>query len=204
MKLESLEKEDLMHKIGKYLIKNSPGMRVVKTALAIFLCLIVENFRGSGMPYHACIATIVCMQPTLRSTLHSAFDRTLGTIIAGVYSYLFVNLLISTWGMDSHSMGYFLLIGALAFPLMYLMIVIKKPTSLSITVIVFLVIMLSTSGSNEANTLQYVSERVIGTLIGIAVALFVNWLPFLNKIGKKMGTVNIDIAPQSQQELSNR
>ncbi len=204
MKQESLEKEDLMHRIGKYLIKNSPGMRVLKTALAIFLCLIVENFRGSSMPYHACIATIVCMQPTLRSTLHSAFDRTLGTIIAGVYSYLFVNLLISTWDMDPHSMSYFLLIGALAFPLMYLMIVIKKPTSLSITVIVFLVIMLSTSGSNEANTLQYVSERVVGTLIGIAVALFVNWLPFLNKIGKKMGTVNIDIAPQNQQEMSNR
>ena len=116
MKPESLEKEGLMHKIGQFLIKNSPGMRVVKTALAIFLCLVVENFRGSSMPYHACIATIVCMQPTLRSTLHSAFDRTLGTIIAGVYSFLFVNLLISTWGMDSHSMSYFLLIGALSFP----------------------------------------------------------------------------------------
>ena len=204
MKPESLEKEGLMHKIGQFLIKNSPGMRVVKTALAIFLCLVVENFRGSSMPYHACIATIVCMQPTLRSTLHSAFNRTLGTIIAGVYSFLFVNLLISTWGMDSHSMSYFLLIGALSFPLMALMIIIKKPTSLSITVIVFLVIMLSTSGSNEANALQYVTERVVGTLIGIAVALFVNWLPFLNKIGKKMGAVNIDIAPQNQQEMSNR
>ena len=108
MKQESLEKEDLMHRIGKYLIKNSPGMRVLKTALAIFLCLIVENFRGSSMPYHACIATIVCMQPTLRSTLHSAFDRTLGTIIAGVYSYLFVNLLNSTWGMDPNCKSYFL------------------------------------------------------------------------------------------------
>ena len=204
MEANTPEKDDLIHKISNYLIRNSPGMRVVKTALAIFLCLVIENFRGSSMPYHACIATIVCMQPTLRSTFSSAVDRTLGTIIAGVYSYIFVILLISTFGMDPHSILYFLVIGALSFPLMALMTYIKKPTSLSITVIVFLVIMLSTSGSNEANTLAYVGGRVAGTLIGIAVALFVNWFPPLNKIGKRTGNVNIELAPQNRQDMANR
>lgn len=204
METNTPEKDDLIHKISNHLIRNSPGMRVIKTALAIFICLFIESFRGGSMPYHACIATIVCMQPTLRSTFSSAVDRTLGTIIAGVYSYIFVILLIGTFGLNPHSFLYFLIIGLLSFPLMALMTYIKKPTSLSITVIVFLVIMLSTSGSNEANALAYVGERVVGTLIGIAVALLVNWFPPLNKIGKQTGNVDIGLAPQNRQDMANR
>lgn len=183
------EDEDVLHKISNYLIKNSPGMRVVKTALAIIICVLIENLRGSSMPYHACIATIVCMQPTLKSTFRSAVDRTLGTIIAGVYAYLLAVLLIGNVGMQPASLQYYLLIGLLTFPLMWLMIAIKKPTSLAITAIVYLVIMLSVS---QSDPLTYTLGRVVANLIGIAVALFVNWLPPLNKIGVKTGSVDIE------------
>ena len=182
------EDEDVLHKISNYLIKNSPGMRVVKTALAIIICVLIENLRGSSMPYHACIATIVCMQPTLKSTFRSAVDRTLGTIIAGVYAYLLAVFLISNLNMDPVGLPFYLAVGVLSFPLRALMIAIKKPSSLAITVIVYLVIMVSV---NATDPLPYTIERVVSTLIGIAVALFVNWLPPLNKIGKKLGTVHI-------------
>lgn len=191
----------LVHRITNYLIKNSPGMRVVKTALAVLICLLIEYYRGSSMPYHACIATIVCMQPTLKSTFNAAVDRTLGTIIAGIYAYLLAVLLISNAGMSPESLKFYLLIGVLAFPLMALMIAIKKSASLAITVIVFLVIMLSVSATNP---LAYTIERVAGTLIGIAVALFVNWLPLLNKIGAKLGTVNIADAGDQHLDAQNR
>jgi uncharacterized membrane protein YgaE (UPF0421/DUF939 family) len=192
---------DLLHRITNYLIKNSPGMRVVKTALAIILCLLIQYYRGSEMPYHACIATIVCMQPTLKSTFKSAVDRTLGTIIAGVYAYLLAVFLIGKVGMIPSSLQFNLLIGALSFPLMAVMIAIKKPTSLAITVIVYLVIMLSV---NALDPLPYTIERVLGTLIGIAVALFVNWLPPLNKLGKIFGTVLISEAGDQRLEVQNR
>lgn len=191
----------LFHRITNYLIKNSPGMRVVKTALAVLICLLIEYYRGSSMPYHACIATIVCMQPTLKSTFNAAVDRTLGTIIAGIYAYLLAVLLISNAGMSPESLKFYLLIGVLAFPLMALMIAIKKSASLAITVIVFLVIMLSVSATDP---LAYTAERVAGTLIGIAVALFVNWLPLLNKIGAKLGTVNIADAGDQHLDAQNR
>ena len=191
---------DLVHRITNYLITNSPGMRVVKTALAVLICLLIEYYRGSSMPYHACIATIVCMQPTLKSTFKAAVDRTLGTIIAGVYAYLLAVLLISNAGMPPESMKFYLLIGVLAFPLMALMIAIKKPASLAITVIVFLVIMLSVSATDP---LAYTAERVAGTLIGIAIALFVNWLPPLNEIGKRFGKVNISEAGAQSLENQN-
>lgn len=191
--------ETLLQRVSNYLIKNSPGMRVVKTALALILCLLIENLRGSSMPYHACIAAIVCMQPTLRSTFQSAVDRTLGTIIAGTYAYFLAVLLIGSIGMDPASLQFYLVIGLLAFPLMALMIAIKKPTSLAITVIVFLIIML---GVADTDPLSYTLGRVLATLIGIAVALFVNWLPPLNKIGQRTGSV--DIAKVENQTMENQ
>lgn len=194
------EHTDLVHTISNYLIKNSPGMRVVKTALAVLICLVIEYYRGSSMPYHACIATIVCMQPTLKSTFKAATDRTIGTIIAGVYAYLLAVLLISKTGMLPESLQFYLLIGALSFPLMTLMVVIKKTASLPITVIVYLVIMLSVSSTDP---LAYTAERVAGTLTGIAVALFVNWLPLLNKIGKRFGKVSIAEAIEQHLETQN-
>lgn len=192
---------DLVHRITNYLIKNSPGMRVIKTVLAIMVCLMIEYYRGSNMPYHACIATIVCMQPTLKSTLQASLDRTLGTIIAGTYAYLLAILLIGSFGMLPATLHFYLLVGALSFPLMALMIGIKKPGSLAITVIVYLVIMVSV---NATNALPYTIQRVTGTLIGIAVALFINWLPPLNKIGKRLGKVNIGEAGETHLETQNR
>ena len=91
--------------------------------------------------------------------------------------------------MDPRSLLFYLILGILSFPLMAIMIAIKKPTSLAISVIVFLIIMLNVS---QTNPLTYAVGRVIATLIGIAVALFVNWLPPLNKLGEKIGSVNIE------------
>ncbi len=167
-----------IRKISDYLVKNSPGMRVFKTALAVFICLLIEFYRGGALPHHTCIATIVCMQPTLKSTFKAATDRTIGTVIAGTYAFLMASLLLRVFEIKTHTIAFYLLTGLLVFPLMAIMIYIKKPASLSIGSIVFLVIMLTTS---DANPLNYALERVFATLLGIAVAVFVNWLPPLNK-----------------------
>ena len=168
--------------IEEYILSNSPGMRVFKTALAVFICLIIEYYRGGSLPHHTCIATIVCMQPTLRSTFQAATDRTIGTVIAGTYAFLMASLLLRVFDIGTHTVLFYILTGILLFPLMALMIFIKKPASLSIGSIVFLVIMLTTS---ETNPLGYALERVFATLLGIGVAVFVNWLPPLNKKRKE-------------------
>ncbi len=175
-----------------FLISNSPGMRVIKTCLAITICLIIEFFRGTSMPYHSSIAAIVCMQPTLKSTFRTAGDRTIGTLIAGLYGYLFITFFNQQMQVSLSSLSYFALIGVMTLPLMMLMIGIKKQGGLSITVVVFLIVVINAGATNPLN---YTIERVIGTLIGIGVALFINWLPILNKIGGRLG--HVDISPVS-------
>ncbi len=183
------EKLIFLRKIINYLEENSPGMRVIKTALAVTISLVIEFYRGSSMPDNTCIAAVVCIQPTLKSTWQTAIDRTLGTIIAGVYSYVLAILLRQIWDIQLNTIGFYLLIGLLSFPLMAIMIAIKKPGALVITAIVYLVIMINIS---DTDPLSYTIERVVATLIGIAVALFVNWLPPLNKIGNKMGKTSAE------------
>jgi len=183
-----MQENTVWKRFTSFLISNSPGMRVIKTFLAITICLIIEHFRGTSMPYHSSIAAIVCMQPTLKSTFKTAGDRTIGTLIAGLYSFLFITVFLQQMQMTPDSLGYYILIGAMTLPLMMLIIALKKQGGLAITVVVFILIVIN---AGETNPLNYTIERVVGTLIGIGVALFINWLPILNKIGKHLGHVDI-------------
>ena len=190
-----MEENTVWKRFTSFLISNSPGMRVIKTCLAVTICLIIEYFRGTSMPYHSSIAAIVCMQPTLKSTFRTAGDRTIGTLIAGLYGFLFITFFNQQMQVSLNSLSYFFLIGVMTLPLMMMMIAIKKQGGLAITVVVFLIIVIN---AGETNPLNYTIERVVGTLIGIGVALFINWLPILNKIGKRLGHVDISqVAPAS-------
>lgn len=183
-----MQETTVWKRFTSFLISNSPGMRVIKTCLAITICLIIEYFRGTSMPYHSSIAAIVCMQPTLLSTFKTAVDRTFGTLIAGLYGYLFITFFYERMGLSLSPLTYFVMIGLMTLPLMMLMVAIKKQGGLAITVVVFLIVVINAGATDP---LSYTIERVIGTLIGIGVALFINWLPILNKIGKRFGQVDI-------------
>ncbi len=190
-----MQENSVWQRFTSFLISNSPGMRVIKTCLAITICLIIEYFRGTDMPYHSSIAAIVCMQPTLKSTFKTAGDRTIGTLIAGLYSFLFITVFYQQLQMSLDTLSYFILIGVMTLPLMIIIIALKKQGGLAITVVVFLLVVIN---AGETNPLVYTIERVVGTLIGIGVALFINWLPILNKIGKRLGHVDISqVVPAS-------
>ena len=193
-----MQETTVWKRFTSFLISNSPGMRVIKTCLAITICLIIEFFRGTSMPYHSSIAAIVCMQPTLKSTFKTAGDRTIGTLIAGLYGYLFITFFNQQMQVSLSSLSYFALIGVMTLPLMMLMIGIKKQGGLSITVVVFLIVVINAGATNPLN---YTIERVIGTLIGIGVALFINWLPILNKIGRRLGHVDISLVTPASSNL---
>jgi uncharacterized membrane protein YgaE (UPF0421/DUF939 family) len=193
-----MQENTVCKRFSSFLISNSPGMRVIKTCLAITICLIIEYFRDTSMPYHSSIAAIVCMQPTLKSTFRTAADRTIGTLIAGLYGYLFITIFNQQMQVSLNSLSYFILIGVMTLPLMMLIIALKKQGGLAITVVVFLIIVII---AGDTNPLNYTIERVFGTLIGIGVALFINWLPILNKIGKRLGQVDISQVGPSTSNL---
>ena len=44
------------------------GMRMIKTAVAVFLCFAIDAFRGGGIPFYSAIAAVLCLQPSWQSS----------------------------------------------------------------------------------------------------------------------------------------
>ena len=62
------------------------GMRMIKTAVAVFLCLVVYVLRGHrGVPIHAVIAAVICMQPYMEDSRTFAVNRVIATVVGAFY-----------------------------------------------------------------------------------------------------------------------
>ena len=60
-----------------------PGLRMLKSALAVFLCFLIDTLRGGGVPFYSAIAAILCMQPDVQGGLRVGLNRVVGTLIGG-------------------------------------------------------------------------------------------------------------------------
>lgn len=168
---------------GHVIFKHSPGMRIIKTGLAILLCFAIDSLRLASNYYDAAIATIVCLQADVKSSWNSGWSRTLGTMVAGIFSIGF--LLVVHHGLDIplYSKKYLLLLGLSCILIMQFFVLINKPSSMVIGTIVFVLICVTDRGTMEP--FSYVTGRVLNTMVGVLSALFVNWLPILNRWGEK-------------------
>ena len=72
------------------------GQRIMKTSLAVFICLMfywLRGYRGVEMPAEACITAIICMQPYVQDTAVYARDRFVGSFIGALWGLMFLLLL---------------------------------------------------------------------------------------------------------------
>lgn len=152
------------------------GLRIIKSAVAVFLCLLIGVVRGgAGMPFYSAIAAVLCMQPDVKNSLKVAINRIIGTLIGGLCGMLMLMLL--RWGLpELPVLVECLLISCALIPLMYITVLIKKPAATYITCVVFL----SVTVSHGVDLVPYAFalNRMLDTLIGILVSLGINVLPF--------------------------
>ena len=153
-----------------------PGLRILKSALAVFLCFLIDTLRGDGVPFYSAIAAILCMQPDVRGGLRVGLNRVVGTLIGGLYG-LAALYLLRTFLPEGTGLLQYEIISAALVPLMYLTVLVKKTSATYITCVVFL----SITVSHGLDLVPYVFalNRILDTLIGIFISLFVNWIPFL-------------------------
>jgi len=155
-----------------------PGMRIIKTAIAVFLCLTLDFLRATPYPIQSSVAAVICLQPDIRSSRVIAGNRVIGTFAAGIYSYLFMLLFVEKFRIDPAGYLFYCLVAAGIIPLILIVLMLKRPGSVIITSVVFLIICLT---KGQEDTLIYAIDRVIDTLLGITFALLVNWFPLLNR-----------------------
>ena len=70
------------------------GMRIIKSAVGVFLCIVVDAlFRGGkGMVFYAQLSTLWCMQDYVSETKAKAFQRFIGTVLGCAYGLVFLLL----------------------------------------------------------------------------------------------------------------
>lgn len=154
------------------------GLRILKSALAVFLCFAVYLIRQDGMPFYSAIAAILCMQPYVRHSFTTALNRTIGSLVGGAYGLLIL-LLLRIDSIAIRPLLVYGIISAAIIPLMYLTVLMKKTPATYITCVVFLSVVVS-HGTDTA-PYWFALDRVIDTLIGIFISLLVNILVFPQK-----------------------
>ena len=99
------------------------GLRILKSALAFFLCFVVYLVRQDGKPFYSAIAAVLCMQPYVRHSFTAALNRTVGTLIGGAYGLLIL-LLLRLGPIAARPLLWNSNISAAIIPMMYLTVLI--------------------------------------------------------------------------------
>ena len=142
----------------------------MKTALSVFLCILVFELTGRADPLIACSATIICMKQTVYYSYKKGIDRLIGTLLGGGIGLIF--LLIKNGLLEVLPTAS--VVAALGiFVVIYLCNLVNKSDAIVISSIVFLAIIVGADGKSPY---LYAFDRVIDTVIGIVIAVAVNRL----------------------------
>lgn len=148
------------------------GLRIVKSALVVFLCLSLSLFRYvHGAPLYVAIAAILCIQPTMESSKEAGIGRLFGTLLGGFWGSIV--LLINLYLLQGyHMLIQYALISATIIPVIYSAVALKRHSAVFLSCVVFLSITVSNAG--EIGPLVFVFNRMLDTFIGVIIAMVVN------------------------------
>lgn len=154
------------------------GLRAAKSAIAVFLCLLIAMIFKRSELLLASIAAIICMQPTYNETYKTGLYRLVGTSIGGFLGLIV--LLITKLIPYKECVGYvnLLLAPVCVLAVIYICNVIDHKNSIVIGCIVVLSVIVERSDSAYSNTFMYIINRVLDTSMGVVVAMVVNRFMF--------------------------
>ena len=149
------------------------GMRIIKSALAVALCMVVNIIRGEdGMVFYSQLAALWCIQMYRSNTLSNALQRMIGTIVGAVYGLIYILIY-----PDSVSGGYGVLFSIISvffgvILVIYSTVLINKKQASYFSCVVFLSIVINHIG--DINPYRFVWNRFLDTMIGIVIGLVLN------------------------------
>ncbi|MGD8168273.1 FUSC family protein [Herbiconiux sp. P16] len=141
----------------------TPLLQVLKTAAAAAIAWIACSFIASDEPpIFGAIAAIIVVQPSINQSFSRAVERSIGVIVGVVVAYLVALIFGAPSWLILAAIVISLLVGwALRFP---------QSSTVQIPISAMLVL------SVGAQTPGYALERIVETIIGAIIGVFVNWL----------------------------
>lgn len=154
------------------------GLRIIKSAAAVFMCYIVDLLRaGNGIVFYSQLSALWCMQDYTVETRQNAIQRTIGTIIGAIYGLIvliiFDRLPIAE---DIVPVVKAVIIALFIVPIIYTTVVLNKKNASYFSCVVFLSIVVN--HANDIDPYIFVINRVLDTMIGIVVGVSFNLFRF--------------------------
>lgn len=157
------------------------GLRIIKSAVAVFLCYLFNYFRGeNGIVFYSQLSVLWCIQSYISTTKQNANQRIAGTFIGagfGLVVLLFF-LLIRNAELQVGDFSIYLIKGLITSVViifvLYATVILNKKNASYFSCVVFLSIVVIHGGDNNPFifTLNRVIDTMVGILIGVAVNLF--------------------------------
>ena len=150
------------------------GQRIVKTTIAVLLCLLVYYFlgyRGQQMPTEAAITAIMCMLPYVRDTREYAVTRVAGTMLGAFWSLILLLLLYLFPSLGEQRLLLHVLMALGVMLSLYSAVQIQKSDAAGLAAVVFLCIVISFPEVEAPlrKTMLRICDVFLGTFVAIAV-----------------------------------
>jgi uncharacterized membrane protein YgaE (UPF0421/DUF939 family) len=151
----------------------SVGMRTVKTALSVLLCMVLYHlveplgFTTNFDAFLACTAAVICMQDSMEKSFKSGRNRLAGTGIGALLGMIFLYI-------DAFFGNAYLVIAMIALGVVVLIAtcnLLGLKDSIVIGCVVFLIIALEQTGNDP---LISSVQRLLDTAVGVVIAIGIN------------------------------
>lgn len=152
-----------------------PGLRIIKTSLAVFLSLVLSYLRSeNSLPFYSAIAAVICLKTDVHGTIKIGLNRILGSFVGGFFSFIY--LILTEKSNINPIINYFFIAMIISF-LIWMMANLKKPNAITIMAIVFMSITINHAGE-ETGASSFALARTMDTVLGVVAAIIINWVDF--------------------------
>lgn len=148
------------------------GMRIVKSSVGVMLAFVTYFLRGcQGTPFYTALSVLWCMRPYNADSKNMAIQRTTGTLLGGLFGLIVIIIDLHT-PLYQNEFARFMVIGLCIIPIIYTTVFIRRRNASYFACVVFLSI--TVMHITDPNPYLFVFNRVLDTLIGIAISIAVN------------------------------
>ena len=148
------------------------GQRIIKTTVAVFICLLISylrGYQGTDIRSEACITAIICMQPYISDTRDYAISRFAGTMIGTGWGLLLLVILYSFPVLGENRMVLYALISVGVMMTLYSTVLVRRPDTSALAAAIFLWIVVTYPEIDTPYLRTF--NHILDVLIGILSAL---------------------------------
>lgn len=167
-------------------VKHLPtiGLRIVKSAAAVFLCYFVNFLRADrGIVFYSQLAALWCMQDYVKETRQNAYQRMIGTVIGALFGLVTLIMVPAFLKIPlPEKVVQSIVVTLMIVLILYTTVLLNKKQASYFSCVVFLSIVVN--HVSDANPYLFVWNRFLDTMIGIAIGVAVNSFHFLRNRNK--------------------